>query len=131
MRPRMNLLAGPLALGLTVPPLVFLAALFLRAVQPVQHEPAATAYAVLGVFHGLPRAALVGLLVVAPVAALLLAAGDQWWRWRHDAAWRTDVALLAVACLRLFRSPLAVLSALALLGSALWLVLLVDHLIAG
>jgi len=122
---------GPLALGLVLPPLVLLIALFLRVAQPIQYEPAATAHAFVQFFGGLPRWLMFALLIVGPIAALALAGTDQWHRWQHDPAWRSDVTMLAEASHRILRRPRAVMTALALLGSALWLALVVMHAIAG
>jgi len=111
---------------------IFLAALFLRALQPIQHEPAATADAIARWFGGFSVPLRVAAFVACPVVAFLLAAADQWRRLAGDPAWRADLGDLAHAAWRtLFRHPLAILSALALLASALILALLVGHAIVG
>lgn len=119
------------ALLLVLPAVVFLLAALLRMLQPVQHQPAATAAAVMAVFAGTPRPVLRVLLLLCPLVALIVAAADQRRRWSDDPAWREDVWALAGACGRVLRRPLAVATVLALLASAGWLALVVMHAITG
>jgi hypothetical protein len=118
---------------LVLPALVFLAAATLRLLQPVQHQPAATAEAIVRGFAKLFKPVGMRLVVflMAPLLAFALAAYDQWLRWRRDETWRVAALALAAAFGRVVGGPLAVVGALALLGSALWLTLLVVHGIFG
>jgi len=122
-------LAALLPLALVLPAVVFFLAAAFRLMQPVQHQPAATAVVIVSVYAALPRPVLGVLLLVCPLLAFAVAAADQWRRWRHDVSWRSDVQLLAVACGRVLRRPLPVAGALALLASAAWLALVVMHAI--
>ncbi len=117
---------------LVIPMGMFLTALFLRALQPIQHEPAATADAIARWFGGFSAPVRVAAFVACPVVAFVLAAADQWRRLAGDPAWRANLGDLAGAAERtLLRHPLAILSALALLASALILALLIGHAIIG
>ncbi len=126
-----NPAVAPIALVLILPALVFLAAATGRLLQPVQHQPAATAEAIFRGFAALPKPLGFMILLIGPLCAFVLAAVDQWLRWRRDERWRAAVLALAAACGRVAARPLAVMSAAALLGGALWLALVVVHVIIG
>ncbi len=67
-----NPAVGPIALILVLPALVFLAAATGRLLQPVQHQPAATAEAIFRGFAALPRP--LGFMILLIGAALRLCA---------------------------------------------------------
>lgn len=82
-------------------------------------------------FVALPKPGLFVVLLLGPLCAFGLAAIDQWARWRRDERWRAAVLALVAACARVLARPLGVMSAAAMLGSALWLAFVVMHAIAG
>jgi hypothetical protein len=122
---------APTALVLVLPAAIFFAAAALRLLQPVQHQPAATADALFRLFAELPRGVKLTVMLLAPAAGFVLAAMDQYLRWRRDPSWRSAVLGLAAACGPVIVRPLAVMSALALLGAAGWFAFVVVHAIAG
>ena len=122
---------APTALALVLPAVIFVAAAMLRLLQPVQHQPAATADALFRLFAGAPRGVKLAVVLLGPAAGFVLAALDQYLRWRRDPSWRSAVLGLAAACRLVIARPLAVLSALALLAAAGWLAFVVVHLILG
>lgn len=123
--------AAVLAFVSVAPAVMLFTAAVLRLLQPVQHEPAATANAVVRFFGALSRPSLGAIVVLGPLFAFFVAVMDQRGRWKNDSPWRTDIEALGQACGRVLRRPFAVLSAIALLSSVLILAFIIGHAIAG
>jgi len=122
---------APTALVLVLPAALFFAAAALRQLQPVQHQPAAAADAYFRLVVHIPRGMRPAVLLLGPAAGFVLGGVDQYLRWRRDPAWRSAVLGLAAACRPVITRPLAVISALALVAAAVWLVFVFVHAMAG
>ena len=123
--------AAAIALALVAPATVFFAAAIARSLQPVAHEPARTLSAIVDAFLALPPLVLLGLVGVAPVAAIVLAAIVVWRTATADSTLREDVRRLADAGVPFLRRPtLLVALVVLLLGLAVISVVTV-HTLAG
>jgi hypothetical protein len=126
---RIETVAALFAALLVLPSLVLLASGAIRAMQPVQYEPARTADAIVGWFASFHDVRLV--LVGAPLVALVLGTAALWRRLSDDPGLRADVGLFLAVTGRLVRRPVLVGGLFAVAGSLAVLVFIADHAIAG
>lgn len=126
---RLNLqrVAAGLALVLVTPGALFFVAMVGRSLQPVAHEPARTLNVIVLAFLGLPGPVAIGLIAVAPLAAIALAV---WQTGATDPEVAGDLGRLAAAIPVLRRPTLLVATAVLVLGAAMLAALLV-HAIVG
>ena len=85
---------------LIFPAALFMMALFVRNLQPLQYEPARTAQRIVDWYAERPRIGLWGLLIVLPLAVLLTGCGTLLRSWSdkvelRQAAWQTLAAIRA------------------------------------
>ena len=85
---------------LIFPAALFMAALFVRNLQPQQYEPAHTAQRIVDWYAVRPRTGLWGLLIALPLAVLLTGGGTLLRSWSREvqlrqAAWQTLAAIRA------------------------------------
>jgi hypothetical protein len=76
---------------LVFPAALFMAALFLREIQPAAYEPAQTARRIVDWFSARPRLGLQVLLMALPLMALIIGGSSVWRYWRHDTELRRAV----------------------------------------
>ena len=69
---------------LIFPAALFMAALFVRNLQPLQYEPAHTAQQIVTWYAMRPRLGLWVLLIALPMAALVSGSGTIWHRWSTE-----------------------------------------------
>jgi hypothetical protein len=69
---------------LIFPAALFMAALFLRNVQPPQYEPAHTAQQIVTWYAGRPRIGLWGFLITLPLTVLVTGSATLLRRWSDD-----------------------------------------------
>jgi hypothetical protein len=69
---------------LAFPAALFMAALFLRNVQPAQYEPAHTAQQIVTWYAGRPRIGLWGLLIALPLTVLITGCATLLRSWRDE-----------------------------------------------
>ena len=85
---------------LIFPAALFMTALFVRNLQPLQYEPAHTAQRIVTWYAARPRIGLWVLLIALPLAVLVTGCGTLLRRWNHEvelrqAAWQTLAAIRA------------------------------------
>jgi hypothetical protein len=90
---------------LVFPATLFMTALFVRELQPVQYEPAHTALRVVEWFSARPHVGLDLFLIALPFAAFVIGCATVFRSWRGDAGLRQA----AVATLAAVRAHLATL----------------------
>lgn len=84
---------------LALPAALFMAALFVRNIQPPPYQPAEAARWVVDWFSARPILGLDVLLCLMPLACLIIGCATVVRRWRADAVLRRDARdMLAVAC---------------------------------
>ncbi len=76
---------------LVFPAALFMAALFLRNVQPQQYEPAHTAQQIVSWYAARPGIGLWGLLIALPLTVLISGCTMLWRRWSDDVELRQAV----------------------------------------
>jgi hypothetical protein len=111
----MNILKRLIAaveLLLILPAALFMAALFMRNIQPPPYQPAQSARHIVDWFAARPHLGLGVLLIAMPSAALLLGCATVLRTWRKD----EGVRLAALEMLLIFRTHL---SALIIAGTTL------------
>ena len=69
---------------LIFPAALFMTALFVRNLQPLQYEPAHTAQQIVTWFAVRPRLGLWGLLIALPLAVLVTGCVTLWRRWSDE-----------------------------------------------
>ena len=109
----MNLLkraAAAVEVLLVTPAVLFMAALFVRDLQPRPYEPARTAQQIVAWYAARPRVGLWGLLIGLPFAVVVTGGIMLLRRWREDAALRQD-ARHAFAAVRAHLATLFVAAA--------------------
>ena len=84
---------------LVSPAVLFMAALFLRNVQPPQYEPAHTAQAIVTWYAVRPRIGLWGFLMALPLTVLVIGCATLARRWSDEVELR-DAARHTLAALR-------------------------------
>ena len=108
---------------LIFPAALFMAALFLRGIQPAPVEPVQTARRIVDWFSAQPRLGLQVFLMALPLAAFLLGCASVWRYWRDDASPRT-AARERVALLRTHGAALLIAAATLLSAGILAVVVL-------
>jgi hypothetical protein len=90
---------------LIFPATLFMTALFVRNLQPLQYEPAHTAQQVVNWFAARPRGGLWGLLIALPLAVLVTGSATLLHGWNHE----TELRHAARDTLAVFRRHLTTL----------------------
>ncbi|HUE05201.1 MAG TPA: hypothetical protein VMR62_36985 [Bryobacteraceae bacterium] len=108
---------------LIFPSALFMAALFVRNLQPVQYEPAHTAEQIVLWFSLRPRVGLWGLLIALPLAVLVTGCITLLRFWKNDAALR-QAAQQTLAVIRRYLATLLVAVATVTAGGILAIVAL-------
>ena len=108
---------------LIAPATLFMAALFLRNVQPAPYQPAETARHIVDWFAARPHIGLQIFLIALPFAALVLGAASTFRTWRNDAHLR-QLASDTFATVRAHASFLLIAAATLLAASILAIVAL-------
>ena len=71
-----------------VPSVLFMAALFVRNLQPLRYEPARTAQAIVMWYAARPHTGLWLLLIALPLAVLITGSMVLWSRWTNESELR-------------------------------------------
>jgi len=108
---------------LIFPAALFMAALFVRNLQPPQYEPAHTARQIVAWYAARPRIGLWELLIALPLAVLLTGSGTLFHRWSDEIELRQAV-LHTLATLRAHLSTALVAGATLVAGGILAIVAL-------
>ncbi len=108
---------------LIFPAALFMAALFLRNVQPQQYEPAHTAQQIVTWYAGRPRIGLWGLLIALPLTVLVTGCATLWRRWRNEIELR-QAARDTLAALRAHLAAVMIAGATLTAGGVLAIVAL-------
>ena len=111
---------------LIAPAVLFMTALFVRELQPVQYEPARAAGAIVAWFAARPRVGLWLLLIALPLVVLVSGAATLLRRWQGEPELR-QAARLAWASVRAQAATLFVAAATA--ASAAILAIVALHLV--
>ena len=113
---------------LVFPAALFMTALFVRNLQPLQYEPARSAQRVVDWFAASPHLGLWVLLFALPLTVLFLGAVALVRAWRSDAELRRSTVQLA----SIFRTHFAtVLIAMATFAAGSILAIVALHVISG
>jgi anti-sigma factor RsiW len=105
------------------PATLFMTALFMRDVQPVQYEPAHTAQRVVDWFSARPHLGLDVFLIALPFAAFVIGCATVLRSWRGDAELR-QAALKTLAAVRAHLATLLIAGATVMAGGILAIVAL-------
>jgi hypothetical protein len=105
------------------PATLFMTALFMRDVQPVQYEPAHTAQRVVDWFSARPHLGLDVFLIALPFAAFVIGCATMLRSWRGEAELR-QAALKTLAVVREHLSTLLIAGATVMAGGILAIVAL-------
>ena len=124
-------LAAVAALILVAPAALFFVAAIGRQLQPMEYQPARALNAIVEGYLALPPAVGMALIVVAPAAALLLAAFVAWRTIATDPSLPGDLRRLGMALAPILRRPTLLLSLLVCCGAAGMLLFLAVHAVAG
>jgi len=108
---------------LIFPAALFMTALFVRNLQPLQYEPAHTAQQIVNWFAVRPRIGLWGLLIALPLAVLVTGFATLWYRWSDEPELR-QAARHTLAALRAHVPTLLVAGATLAAGGVLAIVAL-------
>jgi hypothetical protein len=108
---------------LIFPAALFMMALFVRNLQPLQYEPAHSARHIVNWFAARPRVGLWGLLIALPLAVLVTGCATLLHRWRHEIELRR-AAHDTFAALRPHLATLLVAGATSVAGGVLAMVAL-------
>jgi hypothetical protein len=108
---------------LVFPASLFMGALFVRNLQPIQYEPARTAGRVVEWFSARPRLGLDVLLIALPFVALVIGCATVLRGWRRDTELR-QAALATVATVRAHLATLLIAGATLAAGAILAIVTL-------
>lgn len=108
---------------LIFPAALFMAALFMRNVQPPQYEPAHTAQQIVTWFAGRPRTGLWGFLIALPFTVLVTGCATLWRRWSNELELR-ESAVHTLAALRTHLTTVLVAGATLTAGGVLAIVAL-------
>ena len=111
---------------LIFPGLLFMTALFVRNLQPLQYEPAHSAQQIVSWYAQRPHLCLWGFLIAMPLAVLVTGSGTLVRRWKADSELRS-AALQLLATLRTHLPTFSVAIATVAAGGVLSIVAL--HLI--
>jgi hypothetical protein len=108
---------------LVFPAALFMTALFVRNLQPLQYEPARTAQRIVDWYAVRPRIGLWGLLIALPLAVLLTGCGTLLRNWSADVQLR-EAARQTLAVIRTHLATLLVAGATLTAGGILAIVAL-------
>ncbi len=106
---------------LVFPAVLFMTALFVRNLQPLQYEPARSAQRIVSWYASTPHIGLWVLLIALPLTVLVTGAATTVRLWTSDAALR-QAALQTLAALRTHLAAFLVASATLAAGGILALV---------
>jgi hypothetical protein len=120
-----------LAVALLAPGALFLVSIVGRSLQPVEHEPSRTFNAITNGFLALPPTIAIGLIIVAPLVAMALAAMVVWRTVATDPALSQDLGRLADAAMPLLRRPTLLVAVAILVVAAGLMGVLIVHALAG
>jgi hypothetical protein len=87
--------AATAELLLIFPAALFMTALFVRNLQPLQFEPARTAARIVSWYAARPHVGLWVFLIGLPLVVLVTGGGIIWWKWREEAALRQAARQMA------------------------------------
>jgi len=122
----MNIMKRAIAateLLLIFPAALFMTALFVRNLQPLEYEPARTAERIVTWYSGRPHIGLWVLLIALPLAVLITGCGTLLRNWRDDVALR-QAARQTLAAIRAHLAMLLVAGATLTAGGILAIVTL-------
>jgi ABC-type Fe3+ transport system permease subunit len=125
MRPQKYTLAATEVL-LIFPAALFMAALFLRNVQPLQYEPAHAAQQIVNWYAGRPQIGLWAFLIALPLTVLVTGGATLFRRWSDDSELR-EAAQRTLAALRAHLATVMISGATLAAGGILAIVAL--HLV--
>ena len=108
---------------LVFPAALFMTALFVRDLQPVQYEPARTAQRLVDWFSARPLLGLYVFLIALPFAAFVIGGATVLRSWRSDAELR-QAALETLAAVRAHLATLLIAGATVMAGGILAIVAL-------
>jgi anti-sigma factor RsiW len=108
---------------LVFPAALFMTALFVRDLQPVQYEPARTAQRLVDWFSARPLLGLDVFLIALPFAAFVIGGATVLRSWRSDAELR-QAALETLAAVRAHLATLLIAGATVMAGGILAIVAL-------
>ena len=108
---------------LVFPAALFMTALFVRNLQPLQYEPARTAQRIVSWYAARTHIGLWLFLIAFPLAVLVIGCGTLLGRWKHDAELR-QAARQTLAAVRAHLSTLLVAAATITAGGILAIVAL-------
>lgn len=108
---------------LIFPAALFMTALFVRNLQPLQYEPAHTAQQIVSWYAARPRIGLWVMLIALPLTVLATGCATLFHRWSHEAELR-QAARDALAIVRKHLAALLVAGATVTAGSVLAIVAL-------
>jgi hypothetical protein len=110
-----------LELLLVFPAVLFMTALFMRSVQPLQYEPAHTAERIVDWYAARPHVGLWMLLIALPLAVLAIGSVTLAREWSRNEALR-DAARQTLAVIRSHAAALLIACATATAGGILLIV---------
>lgn len=113
---------------LIFPAALFMAALFVRNIQPQQYEPAHTAQRIVEWYAAQPHLGLWLFLIAFPLVVLLAGCAALRRAWRNDAALR-NATRATVAAVRA-HTAIALIGAASLLSAAI-LAIVAVHIVTG
>ena len=108
---------------LIFPAALFMTALFVRNLQPLQYQPAHTAEQIVSWYAVRPRIGLWGLLIALPLAVLVTGCGTLLRSWSNDVELR-QATRQTLAAIRAHLATLLVAGATLVAGSVLAIVAL-------
>lgn len=108
---------------LLFPAALFMAALFVRNIQPAPYEPAQTARRIVDWYSAQPRLGLQLFLMMLPLVALVIGCISLWRNWREDAQLR-QATRETLATFRAHGAALLIAAATLLAGGILAIVAL-------
>jgi hypothetical protein len=108
---------------LIFPAALFMTALFVRNLQPLQYEPAHTAQRIVTWYAARPRIGLWGLLIALPLAVLVTGCGTLLSRWSDEVELR-QATRQTLAAIRAHLATLLVAGATVAAGAILAIVAL-------
>jgi hypothetical protein len=106
---------------LIFPATLFLTAVFMRSIQPLQYEPARTAQHIVDWYSARPHLGLWMLLIAFPLAVLLIGSTALAREWRRSSALR-NAASQALVILRTHAATLLIACATTVAGGILAIV---------
>jgi len=105
------------------PAALFMTALFVRNLQPLQYQPAHTAERIVTWYASRPRIGLWGLLIALPLAVLVIGCGTLLRGWRYEVELR-HATRQTLAAIRVHLATLLIAAATLTAGGVLAIVAL-------